>query len=93
MIMAKPGMCCGQCFGLIARRDTKAAKLWLDLCELRMHSPIFGLVMDDCPELRVLERLRFIVTTDTPEVIFVKVKGHQRDAIGSFFCGGDCDRP
>lgn len=92
MRMDKPGVCCGQCFELIARIDTSAAKLWLDLCELRMHSTIFGIITDDTPDLRLLESLGFILTTETSTIIFIKVLGHQKDALESFFCGGRCER-
>lgn len=90
MKMSKPGLCCDSCFGLIARRSTNAARLWLDLCELQIKSPLFGLRTPDFPNLNLLERLGFIITTDIPGIIMVKVRGFHKDSLGTYFCGGKC---
>jgi len=90
MKMSKPGLCCDNCFGLIARRSTSAARLWLDLCDLQMQSQQFGLRTLDFPTLRLLEILGFILTTDIQGVIIVKVKGRVDDTLGTYFCGGKC---
>lgn len=83
-------MCCDDCFALLARRNTSAAKLWMELCEVQVKSEVFGLIMEDNAYLALLESLGFIVTTDMPDVIVVKVQGHHKDNMGSFFCGGNC---
>jgi len=91
MKMSKPGICCDRCFECIAKRNVEAAKLWLDLCDIQEGCPgIFGLRTSDFSSLRLLELLGFILTTDTPQIIFVKVKGQKQDALGTFFCGGGC---
>ena len=88
--MSKPGLCCDECFGMIARRSTGAAKLWLDLCEIQRHSQTFGLRTPDFPALRLLENLGFILTTEIPGIIAIKVQGQKQDALGTYFCGGNC---
>lgn len=91
MKMSKPGLCCDSCFGLIAKRSTSAAKLWLDLCDLEITcGSLFGLKSSDFPTLRLLEILGFVLTTDTPQIIIVRVKGKRHDAMGTYFCGGTC---
>lgn len=90
MKMSNPGLCCEKCFEMIARNSTGAAKLWLDLCELQLHSEVFGIKTQDFVTLRLLEVLGFIVTTDTPEVIVIKVKGQKLDGSEPYFCGGKC---
>jgi len=93
MKMSKKGICCDRCFALIARDSTDAAKMWLDLCELYLEAPLFGLILpnDILPSVRLLEILRFITTTDTPEMIIVKVHGYKKDDEQPFFCGGRCN--
>lgn len=91
MKMSKPGLCCDSCFGMIARRSTSAAKLWLDLCDIEIASgELFGLRSSDFPTLRLLEILGFVLTTDTPQIIMVRVKGKKQDSMGTYFCGGKC---
>lgn len=91
MKMSKPGLCCDQCFELLAKRSTKAARLWIDLCEIQSTCSIFGLRIEDNPLLQLLEVLQFITTTDVMNLIIVKVHGQKEDGLGPFFCGGNCD--
>ena len=88
--MSETGICCNECFDLIARKSTISAKLWLDLCDLYIKSNIFGLRSEDFRELRILELLGFIITTETPDIILVKVQGQCEDYQGVYFCGGFC---
>jgi hypothetical protein len=92
MKMSKPGLCCDECFDLLAKRSPRAARLWLDLCEIQNTCALFGLKIHDNELLQLLEILSFITTTDTKEVIVVKVHGKVEDTLGSFFCGGNCGR-
>ena len=92
MKMSKPGLCCDECFSMLAKQDTLAARIWLDLCELHLHSPIFGLLMEDNESLRLLELLGYITTTDTEYVIKVKVHGFHANGDDSYYCGGRCGR-
>lgn len=91
MKMSKPGLCCDSCFGIIAKQDTRAARLWLDLCHLHLQSSIFGLLMTEDPAIRQLELLGFITTTETPQMIIVKVHHFHADEDESYFCGGKCE--
>ncbi len=90
MKMSKPGLCCEKCFAKIAKRNTKAARIWLNLCEIQKTSSVFGIYMPDIPEFRVLEKLGFITSTETNEMILIKVHGKKVDSLGLFFCGGNC---
>lgn len=90
MKMSKPGLCCDRCFELLAKRSTNAAKLWLDLCEIQSTCQIFALKIEDDAYFQLLETLRFITTTDFYNVMIVKVHGQEYDALGPFFCGGNC---
>lgn len=90
MKMSKPGLCCDECFALIAKRSTPAARWWLDLCHIQETCSIFGLAIPDNQILQLLEQLGFITTTETMNMIVVKVHGREEDALGTFFCGGRC---
>ena len=91
--MSEPGLCCDECFAILAQKSTTVAKLWLDLCQANLRYGIFGLVTPDTtPSLLMLEQLGFITTTDTANQIIVRVNGLEQDDIGPFFCGGACER-
>jgi hypothetical protein len=90
MKMSKPGLCCDECFGIIASRNVNAAKLWLELCEIRVKREIFALVTKNPQNLRILEILGFVVTTETKNFILVKVNGLRYDRVNIYFCGGRC---
>lgn len=68
----------------------ESAELWKDLCEIQLSHVVFGLEMEDFEEMRILENLGFVVTTDSPEIIIVKVLGEKKDLAGDYFCGGKC---
>ncbi len=91
MKMSKPGLCCDRCFGMIARQDTRAARLWLDLCTVHNPSSVFGLVIKEDHSLRLLETLGFITTTETPLMLIVKVHHFHPDDEDSYFCGEKCN--
>lgn len=92
MKMSKPGLCCDDCFAQLAKHSTKIAKLWLDLCEAQARYGIFGLLSpDSTPSLVYLERNGFIITTDTSDLIIVKVRGELDEHHSFFFCGGNCN--
>ena len=92
MQMSKPGLCCDECFEMLAKRSTAAARMWLDLCDIQSTCSLFALRIDDNDYMQLLEYLGFITTTDVPNLIVVKVHGQENDALGSFFCGGNCGR-
>lgn len=90
MKMSSRGLCCDRCFTMIAQESTTAARLWLDLCDIHRESNMFGLRTPDTAALRTLELMRFITTTETPNMIMVKVHGHRWESTGSLYCGGKC---
>lgn len=90
MTVPNPGVCCDQCFAMIATRCPRAAVLWLDLCDLDMQFNTFALETVDVASLRLLELFGFVITTDKDNLIIIKVLGRQKDDIGEFFCIGDC---
>ncbi len=88
-------VCCEICFERLAKKSTSAARIWLDLCRLRMEKgEVFELIAQDFSELHTLELLGYVVTTDYPNRIGVFVNGycitHTDDEI---FCleGGEHD--
>jgi len=84
-------ICCDGCFELIGMRNVYAARLWLDLCNLKVKNGIFGVKTSDLPEIRMLEVLGFITTTDSEEHIMIRVNGDKNDQEGPFFCCGNCN--
>ncbi len=75
-------ICCNQCFENIAKKDTKAARLWLDLCSYRakVSSNFFlkeWMVPEEVPSILNLEILGFISTLDAKEGVCVRVEGYE----------------
>ena len=90
MKMSNISPCCDACFDLIARKSPSAAKLWLNLCDIQVLIGMFGYTGEDFHTLRILEKYGFVLTTDTPDFIYIKVLGERADPMGVYFCGGKC---
>lgn len=90
--MSDSAKCCDECFDLLARQSPPAAALWIKLCEIQETCRIFALRIDDNPYLTLLEKARFITTSETADTIIVKVHGKIYDPDGSYFCGGCCGK-
>lgn len=62
--------------------------MWMDFCALRLdHGELAFLKPSDFPELRVLEMLGFLVSTDLERCLAVRVNGHMHTESGEhFFC-------
>ncbi len=88
MRMSRYFICCEQCFESIGKRNTNAARFWMDLCALKLEKgEIFVLKTCDFPELRALELLGFVVSTDIHSGIALRIKGHCHTEDGQhFFC-------
>ena len=88
MKMSKYFICCEECFRNIGLRNTKAAKLWMEFCAMRMEmNGVFLLDPKNIAELRILENMGYIVSTDQNEYVAVKVKGYMNSERGEpFFC-------
>lgn len=93
MKMSKDAVCCERCFHKIAKVSSPAAKLWLQLCEIqnRNYFDIFGIYPEEPLELQLLEELGFVLSTDTPQMILIKLFGLHEDDTGAFYCGGSCE--
>lgn len=93
--MSKEAVCCEKCFGLIARKSTTAARLWITLCDVELlYGNHFGVDACDWASLRQLELLGFVLTTEaasTEHAVLVRVDGKQSDEEGVYFCGGRCE--
>lgn len=73
--------CCEDCFDTIAQRNTTAAKLWMDLCAMRLcTSEVFALKTEDFPELRILEVLGYVVSSETDQYIKIKMQGYYKNS-------------
>ena len=86
--MTRYFICCESCFENIAKKNTTAAKLWMDLCAMRLQFGEFLEILDtaDIPELRALEVLGFIITTDMKNKIAIQVNGHFESEGEHCFC-------
>ena len=80
--------CCDKCFDTLARKDAAAAKLWMELCILKMvEGDIVAIRGKDTPELRTIESNGYITSTDTLNHLLIRVNGHMIDELGQdFFC-------
>lgn len=86
--MTKYFICCEKCFEEIGKKNTRAARLWMDFCAVRLEkgSPVL-LENQDFPELRVLETLGFLTSTDLQDSLSVRINGHMNTEDGDhFFC-------
>lgn len=77
----KSAICCNECFKNIAQKDTRAARLWLDLCAYFVKlEGVFKLKETKIPwtisHFRNLEKLGFISTSDGPDAVNVRVNGY-----------------
>lgn len=81
-------MCCEKCFEEIGKIDTRAARFWMDLCAMRLeYGEIVHVKSPDLPELRKLELMGFIVSTEKPNNLSLRIKGHCHNEDGEhFFC-------
>jgi hypothetical protein len=73
--------CCPKCFQSIAHLNTRAAKLWVDMCEYVSFTGN-NIVLKDkyCGEdLIDLEKFGYIISTDDETRIIVKLNGLTQD--------------
>lgn len=85
--MNRAGICCEKCFASIARKSTKAAKLWLDLCEMNTdHLNIFYMTQPLTAPINLLELDGFIELNKTPSIVKIKINGKHKDESGVYFC-------
>lgn len=90
-MMANKIVCCEKCFEYVAKQSTNAARLWLDLCALwYTKGQVLTVRTHDFPELRTLEQMNFLMSTDQPQHILIKIFGLQKDHLDGidYFCVG-----
>lgn len=81
---------CSTCLGIIGKKSTSAARLWTDLCAV--DSDPVCVRGHDIHELRILERLGFLVSTETAETVSIRLKGHPLDDTNEYvYCRGNHD--
>lgn len=88
MQMSKYFFCCERCFEIIGRKNTKAAKLWMDLCALSLNNETeYISVNTNSPEIRDLEILGFLTSTENESGIVIKMNKYIKTIDGEpFFC-------
>ena len=80
-------VCCEECFKHIGKESTSAARLWMDLCALECQYGLVNLKIRENPALRTLELFGYVVTTDKPQHISIKLIGCMETDDGQpFFC-------
>jgi len=74
-------MCCNQCFENLAKKDTTAAKLWIDLCAYACKLGVFGFVEarthHSINPLRTLESMGYLKSADGLDMVKMRMMGHQ----------------
>lgn len=86
-MMSKYFVCCEKCFETIGKRNTRAARLWMDFCAHYLeYGEVIYMKNREFPELRILETMGFLVSTETEHGTAIKVKGHILDDDEHFFC-------
>lgn len=84
-------ICCDLCFEKIGKKSPKAARLWLDLCDLHeYYKGVFSIAKFTNPELKQLENLGFLVTHENEHNLLVKMEGYHASPC-VYFCKGNCD--
>jgi predicted amidophosphoribosyltransferase len=78
--------CCSSCLEHIAKINTNAARLWCDLCALP-QTPIL-VHGQDMPELRILEQLGYVVSTESAENLSIRLEGRHNfsEDLPTFYC-------
>lgn len=80
-------ICCEECFEKIGKKSTSAARLWMDLCAIECQYGLINFKAFDDPALRTLETSGYIITTDKPKHINVRLIGRMETEEGQpFFC-------
>lgn len=88
MPMSKYFICCEKCFETIGKKNTKAARFWMDLCTYQMNNdfPYAMINAPEFPEVRILELMGFVLTTDQKDGVNIKVQGYLENRGQHCFC-------
>lgn len=85
MKMSDYRICCDKCFEEIANISPSAARIWMNLCAIYQDKDDVLETSNDFPELRTLEKLGYLISTDTAELIQFKMLGMHKDC-QIYFC-------
>lgn len=90
--MSNQFVCCTECWEILEKVHPEAANLWTELCSLQLSNGGFFECQEDMPELRELEILGYITTTETEKNILIRARGHIMSEDGQhFFCSREGD--
>ena len=73
-------ICCEKCCEEIAHRNMNSARLWLDFCSIYkiQQRPLIMKTRDN-PQIRTLETMGYLVSTEIPGYLVVNMKSRQTD--------------
>lgn len=84
---------CPKCMENIAKKNTRAAKFWMDLCGLKLQMGDILQFETSSDEMILLEKMGYIVTTEkNKSKILLKMKGnfYERKS-NDVFCLENCE--
>ncbi len=77
MEMSKHFVCCEKCFHELGRKKSSLLRLWMDLCSMYCaRGGTFYLPGVNISNFRALEKLGFVVSTESNKGFNIKVLGH-----------------
>lgn len=85
---------CERCFSKISKKSEECAYIWLNLCKIFYEADKRLILIKPFyyKQLRTLEMMKFILTTDTKNSVIMKVLGEEKiQDRHVFFCGGHCE--
>lgn len=86
---------CDKCFYKIEKKSSYTAQIWLKFISLCYESKtnVFLIKPFYYKDLRTLEMMKFILSTDVENYVAVKVLGSEKkDDVNVIFCGGHCEK-
>lgn len=86
---------CDKCFAKIEKKSSKAAYVWLSLLEVfyEVNKKLILIKPFYYKDLRTLEMMKYILSTDLKDSVAIKVLGFDRkDETQFIFCGGQCEK-
>ena len=80
--------CCELCLAELCKTHTNSARMWMDLCAYSVHKgQIMTFKSEDMTELNILENKGYLVTTESPGRVIIKMNGHFiNEENDDFFC-------
>lgn len=91
MTTEKYYICCEKCLETIAKHSTSAAKFWMDLCSCHKENGPLVFMYNESDEVKELEKLGFLISTETKNGLLVQAVGTICTKGEVFFCAKMCD--